>query len=253
MAVFITLNLSKVDGGLNSNVLKIIAAVTMLIDHIGVILFPSVTFLRIIGRLSFPIYAFMISEGCTHTKNKLRYFLNIFSLGVVCQIAVNLQKENVKMGILITFSVSILTIYALQYMKNTLFLKKSTSIKKYISVCIFIFVIVGVYFLNKYVRIDYGFWGCLTPLFASVFKQDKKTDFLVFEKLNNKYLHLVCLSIGLLLLAIKLKGIQCYSLFAILILLFYSGKRGNLKMKYFFYVFYPLHLVILEGISYFLF
>lgn len=117
------------------------------------------------------------------------------------------------MGILITFSVSILAIYALRYMKNTLLSTKSTTVKKCISVCFFILVIAGVYLLNKKARIDYGFWGCLTPLFASLFKQDEKTNSSVLKKLDNKYLHLCCLGIVLLLLAIKLKGIQYYSLF----------------------------------------
>lgn len=48
---------------LNGNMLKIIAAITMTIDHIGAILFPHILILRIIGRIAFPIFAFMIAEG----------------------------------------------------------------------------------------------------------------------------------------------------------------------------------------------
>ena len=58
--------------GLSGNALKIIGAITMLIDHMGVVLFPGIAILRIIGRISFPIFAFMIAEGCRYTKNKLK-------------------------------------------------------------------------------------------------------------------------------------------------------------------------------------
>ena len=75
------LTASKFGYSLSGNALKIIAAITMLIDHIGVILLPQITLFRVIGRISFPIFAFMIAEGCAHTKNKLRYFYRFFCLG----------------------------------------------------------------------------------------------------------------------------------------------------------------------------
>ena len=97
---------------LSGNTLKIIAAVTMLIDHIGFILLPQYGFLRIIGRLSFPIFAFLIAEGCKYTKNKLRYFLSVFILGLVCQIAYYVAAQSLYIGVLLSFSVSILCVYA---------------------------------------------------------------------------------------------------------------------------------------------
>ena len=53
---------------LSNNTLKIIAALAMLADHVGYLLFPDVTVLRIIGRLAFPIFAFTIAEGCKYTR-----------------------------------------------------------------------------------------------------------------------------------------------------------------------------------------
>jgi len=58
----------------------------------------------------------------------------------------------------------------------------------------------------------------------------------------------ILLALGLIPLALDIGWVQPYSLLALAPLLLYSGKRGKAKMKYFFYVFYPLHLVILEGI-----
>ena len=61
--------------GINAFTLKMIATVAMLIDHIGAVLFPQIEILRIIGRIAFPIFAYMIAEGCVHTKSKKKYFL----------------------------------------------------------------------------------------------------------------------------------------------------------------------------------
>ena len=55
--------------GLSGNQLKVIAMVTMAIDHIGAYLLPQAMWMRIIGRLAFPIYAFLIAEGCRHTRS----------------------------------------------------------------------------------------------------------------------------------------------------------------------------------------
>ena len=68
---------------LSGNQLKLLAAFCMLIDHAGVLLFPHVFALRIIGRVSFPIFALMIAEGCRYTRHKLKHFLLIFVAGIV--------------------------------------------------------------------------------------------------------------------------------------------------------------------------
>ena len=68
------------NGPLPGNALKIIAAIAMLADHVGLMFFPRVSLFRIVGRLALPIFAFMIAEGCRYTRNRLRYFLQIFLL-----------------------------------------------------------------------------------------------------------------------------------------------------------------------------
>jgi len=59
--------------GLTNNQLKVIAMVTMTVDHVGFLLFPRLLLLRCIGRLAFPIYAYMVAEGCSHTKSLPKY------------------------------------------------------------------------------------------------------------------------------------------------------------------------------------
>ena len=228
--------------------LKIIAAISMTVDHVGVILFPRMTILRIIGRIAFPIFAFMIAEGCRYTKNKLKYFLCVFGTATICQIAYTVYSQRLYMSILVTFSISILLIYALQYMKNTLKSKTEDLIKKILSCFIFFFGVVAAFVLNLFVEIDYGFIGCMLPVLASIFESEQEL-FGLLKRVNINFIRLLTFGIGLALLVLHSGGIMHYALLALIPLLFYSGKRGQLKLKYFFYIFYPAHLLIINGIS----
>ena len=102
---------------MTGNTLKIIAAIAMLIDHVGLMFFPEIALFRIIGRLAFPIFAFMIAEGCKYTRSRLRYFLQLFGLALGCQIVYFIADGSMYLSVLFTFSLAVLTIFALQYCK----------------------------------------------------------------------------------------------------------------------------------------
>ena len=228
--------------GLSGNVLKVIAAITMLIDHIGYLLFPGNLLLRIIGRLAYPIYAFMIAEGCRYTQNKLRYFLGIFILAIVCQTVYFVVVQDPGLSILVTYSISILLIYAWQFCQKAF--SEAGVGKRILSVLLLITLITAVYVLNLFVTVDYGFWGSMVPLIAGLFmRRDGKES-----KMDRKVVHVSMLGIGLLLLSMEYGYIQPYCLLALPLLYLYNGQRGKRKMKYFFYIFYPAHLVVLQGI-----
>ena len=221
--------------GLNSNVIKILALVFMTIDHVGEVIFPHLRILKIIGRLSFPLFAYTVAEGCYYTRNKLLRFLMIFLLGAGCQLVFYLYSGGLLQNILLTFSLSITMIYAYQFFKDK---------KNIISLILFLATISLVYFMTDILpdlipkrgfRFDYGFTGAILPLLIYLFKDAR--------------LKFIATSVGVLLLAIVLDGIQWYGLFALLILAFYDGTKGKLKIKYLFYVYYPLHLLVIYGIS----
>ena len=242
----------KTKYGLSGNALKIIAAISMLIDHIGVVFFPQVKILRILGRIALPIFSFMIAEGARYTRNKLRYFLTVFSLAAACQTVYFLYNGDTYMSILVTFSISIVTIYAMQFFKESLLDKGANILKKISSGALFLSIVVAVYYLNTLLEIDYGFFGCMLPVFAAIFHAPKKTDVAFMKKLDVIPVHLVTLSIGMACLALQPGNWQFYSFLSLPFLLLYSGKRGKTNMKYFFYIFYPAHLLILEGINMFI-
>lgn len=108
-------------GFLSGNALKILACLLMLTDHIGMILFPEVSALRAVGRLSMPIFAFMFAEGCHYTRHKIRHFALVFALGLVTSAGISLVNERAEGNILITFSLSCLIIYSLAMLKGAAF------------------------------------------------------------------------------------------------------------------------------------
>ncbi|MDD6479222.1 MAG: TraX family protein [Oscillospiraceae bacterium] len=177
--------------GLNGNALKIIAVVSMLIDHIGVVLFPNVTILRIIGRIAFPIFAFMIAEGCAYAKNKLRYFLTIFILGIAYQGVYYLYTKEHYIGILIAFSLSIIVIYALEYFKNTIFVTDGSFVKQSLAFIALLLIIIIVYILNDNFESDYGFWGAMAPVFASLFRKPASSNSELFKSLDDNLMHVL--------------------------------------------------------------
>jgi len=70
----------------NGDFLKFVAMLTMLIDHIGYLFFPAALWLRIIGRISFPIFAFLIARGYRYTSDKKKYALRLFVFGLISQV-----------------------------------------------------------------------------------------------------------------------------------------------------------------------
>lgn len=227
--------------GLSGNMLKIIAAISMLIDHVGVMLFPELKVFRIIGRLSFPIFAFMIAEGCRYTRNRLRYFLMIFCLAAVCQIVYYVYDRDLYMCVLVTFALSILVICPMQNCKSA-----ERGAEKCLWALVTAAAAAGVWLLNQRLTIDYGFWGCMLPVFASAFQGRGKG---AESPLDRKEVHVLAMGVGLLLLAADSGGIQAWSLLALPLLMAYSGRVGKWRMKYFFYVFYPVHLAVLQAVA----
>ena len=233
--------------GLSASTLKIIACIFMVIDHIGVILLPDVEILRIIGRLSYPIFAYFLAEGCRYTRNKRKRFLLVFGLAILCEGTYFVMMGEPEGGILVNFCLSILLIYEVQAFK------KALARAQYGRACgfliLFLLSVAGVYgFVENVLYVDYGFWGVLIPVWASIpdYKEGETPAF--FEKISNRWVKFAFFSTGLLLLCISrglFESIQSYSLLALPILALYNGQIGRKGLKYGFYIFYPAHLVLL--------
>ena len=238
---------------LNSNVIKIIAAVAMIIDHIGYYLLPQVAFLRIIGRIAFPLFAFMIAEGARDTKNRLKYLGLVGGVGAILQIVLFAFTRTLRFNVLITFTLSILVIYTFELFKISLFNKKTDIISRSLYLIVFLGTSFAVMFVTRAIigiSFEYGFIGCLFPIFASIPSLNRSDAPECLKKLDNVYVRIACMCVPLLLLCYLSGGVQWFSLVALIPLFLYSEKRGELNLKYFFYIFYPAHILLLTLLHY---
>ena len=227
------MNLKKLsEQGFTGNQLKILAMVSMTLDHIGVMLLPGWTILRILGRLALPIYAYMIAEGCRYTRDRKKYFLRMALLAALCQAVYFFAMGSVYMCILVTFSLSIALIGAIEN-----FQEKRTRGSQLLAFG----TLLGVFFLcvalpelwkGSDFGIDYGIAGVLLPVLV------------YFGREKTKYL-----TAGLILLGFGYGGTQWFALAAVPLLGMYNGQRGEKNLGKWFYLYYPLHMVVIYGIS----
>lgn len=236
----------------SNNSIKIIACIAMLIDHMGLMLFPYNPVFRMIGRIAMPLFAFCIAQGCKFTKNKLKYFLLVFLLGVACQTVYFIVNPNdIYFGILITFSLSILLIYSLQFVKKSFFEKGVKWYNKVLSIIIFVALMVGANLFCWHFEVDYGFAGVMFPLICSLLDFKRINCSETVKKLDNSVTLFLCFILALAFHYFVNKSMFSeYSFISAIFILLYNGKRGSLNLKYFFYLFYPIHLVVLQIISY---
>ena len=232
--------------GLSNDRLKIIAVVTMVTDHIGAYLFPNVMLFRMIGRISFPIFAFMIAEGCRYTKNKKRYLLNMSMLAVATYLLFYSVSSPKFLRIPFTFTFSVVLIYAVQNFFSKWRNGKITD--RIMSMTILLAALLAVFIICNNFVVDYGICGCLLPVYISfVWIGSDMSDGKVKYSFKSSIL---MLAIGLLLVYMEYGGLQIYSFLAIPLLWTYNGKRENILPKYFFYIFYPLHLAVIFTVKY---
>ncbi len=220
---------------ISGNGLKMLALITMTLDHISLLLLDNYRPLRIMGRLSFPLFAYMIAEGCHYTRNRRKHLLGIFLLGVLCQLVYYLTDGSLYQGILMTFTLSILCIYAMDRAKNR---KKWYGwVLPLVTLGIVVFLCEGLPRLlpETDYAVDYGLWGVLLPVFVSL-SENRKAKWLFTAA-------------GLVLLSLSMGSWQWYSLAALIPLALYSGEKGRWNTKYLFYIYYPLHMVVIYGLT----
>ena len=241
--------------GISANALKLIAAATMVADHAGVLLFPKIYALRIVGRLAMPVFAWFIAEGMIRTRSPLRYFLRVFILAVVCQIPYIIVEGEFYLGILFTFSCSIGIMAIVRVLFFTPEKEKTRADRVLISAGLCAAVAFS-YFLCRYVKIDYGFLGIMLPVSAYLFR-GKGARMLSFTVC----LIALCtvsvadgnpLSFADIPRLVMTTEPEPFALLSVPLIALYSGYRGKFGMKYFFYIFYPAHLLVIYGLSFIL-
>lgn len=242
---------NKKHSGFTGSHLKWIAILTMLIDHIGAVLLeygllPQVAdsvlagnsleylvpeyhfwfyltlILRSIGRLAFPLFCFLLVEGFLHTKNIKNYAIRLGVFALISEIPFDLavydrifdfQSQNV----FFTLFIGLLVLYGLNYFEKTL--PASMAPLRYLV------VVTGV-FAAQFLQTDYAGYGVLLIT-------------LIYELRNRRKMLCIFGAIYTLLLE------SFTAPLSFLLIYFYNGTRGKQLPKYFFYAFYPVHLLLL--------
>jgi hypothetical protein len=230
-------------GFLSSNILKIVACISMLLDHIGFIFFPQYVIFRILGRIAFPIFAFMIAEGCFYTKNKLKRLLVMSNFALIMQIGLYMFTGMTDFNIFIHFSLSIIVIYLIDYIEEKI--KNKQLIFAIITTLATLLLLAYLYWFSEnynYLYSNYGIFAIIMPVVLYVIKK-------YLPNINHIVcVPVICIFMYLMLLKIKFPY-QLYGMMSCLFIILYNGKKGKLNLKYLFYIFYPLHFIILYGIQ----
>ncbi|XMB72139.1 TraX family protein [Mycoplasmatota bacterium WC30] len=227
---------------MNRNTFKIIAAITMTFDHIGLVFLDpnSISFyiFRGIGRIAFVLFAYMIVEGFFKTSNLKRYFLRIFAYASIIEIFIIgyyfVSNNNYILEINVIWPL-VFGLGALVLLKNNIIWIRLLS--------------VGVVFLAEFIHIPYGAYGVLIIVILALYK-NPLTQLLFLIGINLVFIDFPLLNyLGLAEYA-KYGWIQWLSVLAFGFIYIYNGKKGKLNTKWFFYIFYPLHLGIIYLIYY---
>ena len=238
-------------GGLTSNMLRAIAVLLMVSDHIWATYMSFGNWMTYIGRMAFPIFAFQIAEGFVHTSNFKKYALRLLGFALISEIPFNLFYSSrwfnpYHQNVLFTLLLGLLAIYVLDNLKKN-FTRKNIALSVLWLALISVAATIGF--------VDYGFLGMLTVVMFYILR-----DF-PFAWLC-RLVAMVFINVFLfegLVYPVDILGktfevpSQSFAVFALIPIWLYGGKKGKSSkiMQYGFYAFYPAHMVILYLIKYF--
>lgn len=222
--------------GLYQEDIKIIACLCMLIDHIGIIFFSDVNLFRIIGRVAFPIYCFLLTEGFAHTHDKRKYGLRLLIAAAVSEIPYDLasfgQIIPARCSVMVTLLLGFAALWLAEHVQPSC---KGVLFMGLMALCVL---------AADRVRSDYGGRGVLMVLlFAATADLPRKNLW--------RFTLFVPLCFWMRGFSVKLWGLSVpVELFAVLSLPFiacYNGKKRShsAAVSRIFYGFYPGHLLAL--------
>lgn len=245
---------------MSSFVLKIIAIITMFCDHFSDSIIGHLSILNVIGRIAFPLFAFQLVIGYCHTHNVKKYFLRLFIFALISQIPFSILLYIMgvsiwNLNVFFTLFLGLTAIYIYDSKLNNIL--KS----------VLIITIIGI---AEFVNVDYGAWGVILILFIRMFYpklcnfNNQSSHDKIYKPILHNYnniIQILAFIIGMLVLCIIrfipyfhalpmvwLISEILFTFIPVIFMLLYNGKKGP-SLKYFFYAFYPLHLIILDFIA----
>lgn len=232
-------------GGLTANVLRIIALLLMLSDHIWATYLSFGNWMTYIGRMAFPIFAFQIAEGFVHTSSFKKYALRLLIFAVITEIPFNLFYSSrwfnpFHQNVLFTLLLGLLAMYVIDRAKTR---KTAKSI-------IFSVLWLALIALVSVIGFpDYGFWGVVTVVMFYVLR-DFPFAWLA-QLVAMVLIHVVAFEGQVFLVELLGKTFevptQSFAVLSLIPIWLYGGRKGRTSkfLQYAFYAFYPVHMLLL--------
>ena len=225
---------------MSRSTLKYIAIIAMTLDHISAYFLPIDTplgfVLRLIGRLTSPIMCYFIAEGFRFTSDRLKYGLRLLIFAIVSQPAFYFAdtSQPFRLNMLFTLLIGFLMLCAYDKIKNTAL--KCAAI---------MLLLTASYFCD---------WGIIAPMWILTFhilKNDRKMLFTAFTAISLMHIIINTMACITADIAWYSQLWQAGVLLFIPAIAFYNGKNGakGFISKWFFYIYYPLHLAIISVIK----
>ncbi len=238
-------------GGLTSNMLRILAMSFMICDHLWAKVVPGNDWMTYVGRMTFPIFAFMISEGFIHTSNLKKYISRLLIFALISEIPFNLFYGGswfypYHQNVMFTLLFGLLAIMLIDKAK------KNRDAKTIIKSALLV-ILLGIASFIGFV--DYGFWGFLIIIMFYLFRD---FPFAWLAQLAAMIIINCELFEGQFII-VDLFGksfefaTQGFAVFSLIPIWLYGGRKGKSSkiMQYGFYAFYPLHMIIIYLAVYF--
>ena len=210
-------------------ILKLIAIITMVFDHSGYLIYGHLSWMNFVGRIAFPIFAFQISEGYIHTHNLKKYFVRLI-LGLF---SISIYEFIVSKGTLQCAPTS-------NYdSSSTVEQNKNNNIFQYKLLGIIIVLVIAVF--ADIFNFDYGFYGVFIIFLFYLYRNKKLSMNIAITILTFIYYTPYFMASNF---KINYIGLFICSLIPLIFINLYNGQKGK-KHKMLFYIFYPVHLLIL--------
>ena len=237
---------------INSFVLHLIAMFTMLLDHAWATVVSGNMWMNYVGRLAFPIFAFLIAEGYFHTGNFKKYVQRLVIFAIISEIPFNLMTGGsiiypFHQNVLWTFVIALLCIRQIDKIKNG----DKAKVKKILLIAgiMILGILAGTAGMTDYsgagvlsVFVFYFFhgrdWKNMLGQFAGIY-------FINFILLQNMDIPIMVLGHEFFF------PTQGFAIFALIPIWLYRGKQGmhNKAIQYMYYAFYPVHILILSVLA----
>lgn len=242
----------KRKAGLTIDTIKLIALIAMICDHIGFVLIDKgklygydiylysyvitlkdaapwillKNILRTVGRISFPLFAFCLSEGFSHTSNAYKYGARLAIFALISEIPFDLACFNTPVdfstqNIFFTLLLGFMGMFIINKIDDEVWILK-------------LFAFIGACFAGHLIRCDYGWKGVALIMACNIVR-------------NSKLLETAVVGTGGVMLSLTRAG---FGGVAAIITWFYNGRKGERSLKYLYYIIYPLHLLLFYAIVY---